>query len=210
MATTEAKPGFRLPWSSDRSESANAADAASDPAVDESSNATQENETPAMIDAVPAASDNQADVEAPSSADPTPAAEWVPMSAPTPASEPAPIAAARKPNKFMADLSKAMQAAAETAREETLARFGAEAKAHIEGIQASTSTEATDPVKAEHAIGALFPKRDWTMLSHHLIWHGRRVCDARRPRCDACVLADLCPSRRGLSPQGTVPREAQD
>ena len=42
-------------------------------------------------------------------------------------------------------------------------------------------TEETDPVKVEHAVGALFPKRDWTMLSHHLIWHGRRVCHARSP-----------------------------
>lgn len=160
MATTETKPGFRLPWSSDRSESANAADAASDPAVDESSNATQENETPAMIDAVPAASDNQADVETPSSADPTPAADWVPMSAPVAAPDPAPVAASRKPNKFMADLSKAMQAAAETAREETLARFGAEAKAHIEGIQASTSTEATDlRKKADDDVAAI---REWS------------------------------------------------
>lgn len=160
MATTETKPGFRLPWSSDRSESANAADAASDPAVDESSDATQENETPAMIDAVPAASDNQADVETPTPADPTPAADWAPMSAPVPAPEPAQVAASRKPNKFMADLSKAMQAAAETAREETLARFGAEAKAHIEGIQAATSTEATElRKKADDDVAAI---REWS------------------------------------------------
>ena len=43
-------------------------------------------------------------------------------------------------------------------------------------------TEETDPVKAEHAVGALFPKRDWTMLSHHLIWHGRRRCHAAEAR----------------------------
>jgi endonuclease III len=55
-------------------------------------------------------------------------------------------------------------------------------------------TEETDPVKAEHAIGALFPKRDWTMLSHHLIWHGRRRCHAKKPACGACPLAKLCPS----------------
>jgi endonuclease-3 len=55
-------------------------------------------------------------------------------------------------------------------------------------------TEETDPVKVEHAIGALFPKRDWTMLSHHLIWHGRRRCHARNPACGACPLARLCPS----------------
>jgi endonuclease-3 len=55
-------------------------------------------------------------------------------------------------------------------------------------------TEETDPVKAEHAVGALFPKKDWTMLSHHLIWHGRRVCHARNPACGACTVAKWCPS----------------
>jgi endonuclease-3 len=55
-------------------------------------------------------------------------------------------------------------------------------------------TEETDPVKVEHAIGELFPRRDWTMLSHHLIWHGRRRCHARNPACGACPLARLCPS----------------
>ncbi len=57
-------------------------------------------------------------------------------------------------------------------------------------------TEETDPVKVEHEVGALFPKKDWVMLSHHLIWHGRRICHARRPVCEECVLADLCPSAR--------------
>ena len=55
-------------------------------------------------------------------------------------------------------------------------------------------TEQTDPVKVEHEIGALFPKRDWTMLSHHLIWHGRRVCHAQKPACGACPVARWCPS----------------
>ena len=55
-------------------------------------------------------------------------------------------------------------------------------------------TEETDPVKVEHAIGALFPKRDWTMLSHHLIWHGRRRCHSRNPACGACPVAKWCPS----------------
>ncbi|MDQ1106498.1 endonuclease-3 [Nocardioides zeae] len=55
-------------------------------------------------------------------------------------------------------------------------------------------TELTDPVKVEHEIGALFPKRDWTMLSHHLIWHGRRRCHAKRPACGACPVARWCPS----------------
>jgi endonuclease-3 len=55
-------------------------------------------------------------------------------------------------------------------------------------------TEETDPVKVEHAVGALFPPRDWTMLSHHVIWHGRRRCHAKKPACGACPLARLCPS----------------
>jgi endonuclease-3 len=55
-------------------------------------------------------------------------------------------------------------------------------------------TEQTDPVKAEHEIGALFPNKDWTMLSHHLIWHGRRICHAKNPACGACPVARWCPS----------------
>jgi endonuclease III len=55
-------------------------------------------------------------------------------------------------------------------------------------------TTETDPVKAEHAVGALFPKRDWTMVSHRLIWHGRRVCHAKKPACGACPVARWCPS----------------
>jgi len=55
-------------------------------------------------------------------------------------------------------------------------------------------TEETDPVKVEADVGALFPRRDWTQLSHHLIWHGRRRCHARRPACGACPVASWCPS----------------
>jgi endonuclease III len=55
-------------------------------------------------------------------------------------------------------------------------------------------TQETDPVKVEHAVGALFPKRDWTDLSQRLIWHGRRICHARTPACGACPLARACPS----------------
>ena len=55
-------------------------------------------------------------------------------------------------------------------------------------------TGEVDPVKFEHAIGALVPKRDWTMLSHVLIFHGRRTCHARRPACGACPVARWCPS----------------
>jgi endonuclease III len=55
-------------------------------------------------------------------------------------------------------------------------------------------TTSTDPDKIEQGVGALFPPRDWTFLSHLLIWHGRRVCHARRPACGACAVARLCPS----------------
>lgn len=55
-------------------------------------------------------------------------------------------------------------------------------------------TTEEDPVKVEAEVGELFPKKDWTMLSHHLVWHGRRVCLARTPACGACSIKDLCPS----------------
>jgi endonuclease-3 len=55
-------------------------------------------------------------------------------------------------------------------------------------------TSQTDPDKIEQDVGSLFPRRDWTMLSHRLIWHGRRVCHARRPACGACGVARWCPS----------------
>jgi endonuclease-3 len=55
-------------------------------------------------------------------------------------------------------------------------------------------TTETDPEKVEVEVGALFPRSEWTMLSHRLIWHGRRVCHARRPACGACPVAALCPS----------------
>jgi endonuclease-3 len=55
-------------------------------------------------------------------------------------------------------------------------------------------TTETDPEKVEAEIGALFPRSEWTMLSHRLIWHGRRVCHSRRPACGACPVATLCPS----------------
>jgi endonuclease-3 len=54
----------------------------------------------------------------------------------------------------------------------------------------------TEPTKIEQDLMALYPSDQWTMLSHLLIWHGRRVCDARKPRHDDCVLRDICPSAR--------------
>jgi endonuclease-3 len=55
-------------------------------------------------------------------------------------------------------------------------------------------TAETDPDKIEREVGELIPKSEWTILSHRLIWHGRRRCHARRPACGACPLAALCPS----------------
>lgn len=55
-------------------------------------------------------------------------------------------------------------------------------------------TDETDPDKIEAAVGALFPKSEWTDLSHHVIWHGRRICHARKPACGACPIAPLCPA----------------
>jgi len=55
-------------------------------------------------------------------------------------------------------------------------------------------TQEEDPVKVEHAVGALIPKKDWTMLSHVVIFHGRRTCHSRRPACGACPVARWCPS----------------
>jgi endonuclease III len=55
-------------------------------------------------------------------------------------------------------------------------------------------TTSTDPVKVEAEVAELVPRRDWTDLSQRMIWHGRRVCHARRPACGACGLARLCPS----------------
>ncbi len=57
-------------------------------------------------------------------------------------------------------------------------------------------TKETTPVKVERDLIELFPRERWTMLAHLLIWHGRQVCDARKPLCQECVVARLCPSAR--------------
>ncbi len=169
MATTDAKPGFRLPWSADR-----AADAPSDPPADavepvsgpvdasdqtqptaaDDTRSPQETESPAMIDAAPAATTNEAAVDAERAEAPT-------ESTTAPAATPAPAApSGRKPNKFMADLTKAMQAAAEAARTDTLERLAADAKAHIESIHADSATEATELRKqADDDVAAV---REWS------------------------------------------------
>jgi endonuclease-3 len=62
-------------------------------------------------------------------------------------------------------------------------------------------TDEKDPVKIETAVGQLIERREWTMLSHRIIFHGRRVCHARKPACGACTLARWCPA------YGTGPTE---
>ena len=145
MATTDAKPGFRLPWSADRNESEAHAEMTGEApigeAVTETPTPDQEIENPDMIDAAPSANDQMAAVDEGTAGHTThgdsPAVEPADDSSPAEGSDAS--AAGRKPNKFMVDLTKAMQGAAETAKADTLARFTADAKAHIESIHAATA-----------------------------------------------------------------------
>ncbi|MSR36953.1 MAG: endonuclease III [Gemmatimonadetes bacterium] len=66
---------------------------------------------------------------------------------------------------------------------------------HVKRLSARLGfTRYEDPVKVEEELMTIFPRERWTMLSHLLIWHGRRVCDARKPRCDECTVSRLCPA----------------
>jgi endonuclease-3 len=79
-------------------------------------------------------------------------------------------------------------------------------------------TDSTDPVVIERDVCGIVPPAEWTGLSLRLILHGRRICIARRPRCEQCVLNDFCPSsltrlsnrRSTMGPAGASPRAAQD
>ncbi|MEV5570504.1 endonuclease III [Spirillospora sp. NPDC052269] len=55
-------------------------------------------------------------------------------------------------------------------------------------------TTSDDPVKVEQDVADLIPRKEWTILSHRMIWHGRRVCHSQRPACGACAIAHMCPS----------------
>jgi hypothetical protein len=138
MATTDAKSGFRLPWSADRNDSDGGAEA--------------------PVDGVSAASQTTgSETDTMSQAEGQPTASAAPPADGSPSGSPAPV---RKPNKFMADLTKAMQAAAEAARSDTLERFTAEAKTHIESIHTSTADEAAQlRKKADDDVAAI---RDWS------------------------------------------------
>jgi endonuclease III len=61
-------------------------------------------------------------------------------------------------------------------------------------------TRQEDPVKIERDLQKVVPRPDWARFPHLLIWHGRRVCDARRPRCEVCVVEQLCPASRLANP----------
>jgi endonuclease-3 len=66
---------------------------------------------------------------------------------------------------------------------------------HVARVSARLGlTAETDPVRIERDLMPLFPRKDWALVSHLLIFHGRQTCVARRPRCGECPLADLCPS----------------
>ena len=68
---------------------------------------------------------------------------------------------------------------------------------HVKRLSALLKlTQHTDPVKIEQDLLAVTPKKEWANLSHLLIYHGRAVCQARRPDHASCVLADICPSRK--------------
>ena len=79
-------------------------------------------------------------------------------------------------------------------------------RGHAQGIVVDTHvrrlsqrlgfTKEEDPVKIERDLMRLVPRADWNRFPHLLIWHGRRVCIARNPRCEVCVLNDLCPASR--------------
>jgi hypothetical protein len=147
MASTDAKSGFRLPWSTDRTESDEQADTSgAEPTAVDQTESQSESETPTMIETAPTPSSEAVQDEP---AVPTQATAETPGTAPT-----------RKANKFMADLTKAMQVAAEAARADTFERFSAEAKAHIESIHASTADASTElRKKADDDIAAI---REWS------------------------------------------------
>lgn len=83
---------------------------------------------------------------------------------------------------------------------------------HVQRIaQRLRWTRETDPVKIEKALCKLLPRDRWNMTSHILIFHGRRICFARKPACDKCAINDTCPSafraeKVGRKPPRTIPR----
>jgi hypothetical protein len=152
MATTDARSGFRLPWSSDRPTDGSD-ESGTDNATAESAWSTDDT-APAEsgMDAATATAETETAPEAAVEAPAAPVAE-------TPAPAPAP-ASPKKPNKFLADLTKAMQAAAEDARGRSLTQLQADAKTHVESIHGRSATEAADLRKtADDDVAAI---REWS------------------------------------------------
>jgi hypothetical protein len=149
MASTDAKSGFRLPWSTDRSDDQ---DTSADTSAVDPNQAQGADQTGTTA---PTENGAQATAEGETAEPATPSDPVMPTSSAAHAP-----AAARKANKFMADLTKAMQTAAEAARAESLERFSVDAKAHIESIHTSTADEATAlRKKADEDVAAI---RDWS------------------------------------------------
>ena len=130
MATTDARPGFKLPWGSDRSESdsTDAAESAPPGTTDEPTATVEQTDAAAPDPVVNESTTNVAGMD-----------PWRLDEQPPAVAEPAPK---RKPNKLMADLTRAMQTAAESARDESLARLQTDAKAYIETVHTRSATEA--------------------------------------------------------------------
>jgi len=129
MSQTDTRPGFRLPWTAERSDAEQPTDA--------TSNATSAESTADAVDATPEAA-GQPNDEADVAVDPTPAEELVT----TDLTDATATAGSRRPTKFMADLSRAMQTAAESSRDETMLRFTADAKTAVEEIRSGSAEEA--------------------------------------------------------------------
>jgi len=167
MASTDAKSGFRLPWSTDRNDSIDPASEAGDQTVDQAppQGAVDESATTPASSPANVAQDQRYETQSAPLADAAPVAETAPAAVAGPA---------RKSNKFMADLTKAMQTAAEAARADVLEKFNADAKAHIETIHASTADEATQLRKrADEDVASI---REW---SKNEIAHIREETDER-------------------------------
>ncbi len=162
MATTDARTGFRLPWSADRSDT----DQPEQSTPDAEARATEP--TPDVrVDPMTGSGWPEADRQGPARPEPAPATTTPPVAGTGPAAASASAghtspatAAPRKQNRLMADLSRAMQAAAEVARQESLGRLQADAKAHVEGIHAESATQSAElRRRADEDIAGI---RDWS------------------------------------------------
>lgn len=150
MATTDARTGFRLPWSSDQraaSDELVETDQPEGAAASEPHTTERTNEGDTMIEAADATAPSSSEVASGTAAETSTAAPPVARTG-------------TKPSKFLADLTRAMQTAAESAREETLGRLQADAKTHVEEIHARSATEAADlRRRADDDVAAI---REWS------------------------------------------------